>query len=101
MLLIGARPSAFYPGSASQRSSCAHYHRRHLSRYDRGSEIGSSGSSALSAKNVLSSPFLILILPLSRPSLPSLTLPVPETGSYSRAPSQLNDTPVLVGLAFT
>ncbi len=36
-----------------------------------------------------------------RPSLLSLTLPVPETGSYSQAPCQVNDTPVFVGLQFT
>ena len=45
---------------------------------------------------VLSSPSLILIMPFSLPSLPSLTLPVPDIWSYSHAPLQLNDTPVLV-----
>ncbi len=64
-------------------------------------QIGWTGASALSARNVLASPFLILILPRSRPSLPSFTLPVPETGSYSHAPSHVNDTPAAVAFAVT
>src|SRR5579859_4646117 len=51
--------------------------------------------------NVLSSLSLILILPLRRPSLPSSTLPVPETWSNSQAPSHVNDTPAFVALQFT
>src|SRR5206468_4727349 len=58
---------------------------------------GSELSLALSAMKVLSSPSLILMRPRSLPSLPSLTLPLPLTGSYSQAPSQVNDAPALVG----
>ena len=43
---------------------------------------------------VLSSPSLILIFPLSLPYLPSITRPEPDIGSYSHAPSQVNETPV-------
>lgn len=64
------------------RTADSDYQRRfspHLSRWLGGAGIGSAGSVALSAMKVLSSPSLILILPRSLPSLPSLTLPVPLT----------------------
>jgi hypothetical protein len=80
------------------RSSHIYYLRRHLSRKLGGSWIGSSGSSALCATKVLSSPPLIRILPTSRPSLRSFTLPVPDAGSYSQAPCHEND-PVGADLA--
>lgn len=49
-----------------------------MSRYDDGGRIGSSGSSARTAVNVLLSPSMILIVPFSRPSFPSLALPLPD-----------------------
>ena len=72
------QPTGPHQGSLRQVVRRPH-RRRHLSRYDGGAGIGRSGSSALVAENVLSSPFLIRILPFSRPSLPSRTVPEPET----------------------
>jgi len=58
--------------------------------------MGSLGSPSLSAVKPLLSPFLILIVPCSRPSLHNRTLPDPFISSYSQAPRQKKDTPVLV-----
>src|SRR6185369_16535434 len=75
------------PRPSSRRTSRSPHHlRRHLSRWDGGSGIGAAGSSVRSARNVESSPSLILIVPVSRPSLPSRARPVPDIGSYSHAP---------------
>jgi len=51
--------------------------------------------------NVLESPFSILKKPLSRPSLRRVTRPDPDSWSSSQAPSQVKDTPRLVGLQVT
>jgi len=45
--------------------------------------MGSSGSSARTATNELESPSLVRNVPLSRPSLPSVTRPVPDIWSYA------------------
>ena len=63
--------------------------------------MGSSGSSARTATKLLEAPSLMRKVPLSRPSLRSVTRPVPDIRSYSHAPSQVNDTPALVGVQFT
>ena len=62
--------------------------------------MGSSDSSVRMATE-LESPSLILMTPLSRPSLANVTRPEPDTWSHSHAPCQVNDTPAVVGLQLT
>jgi hypothetical protein len=63
--------------------------------------MGSSGSSARMATKELESLSLILMTPLSRPSLANVTRPEPDTWSYSHAPCHVNDTPAVVGFQLT
>lgn len=50
--------------------------------------------------NMLESPSLMRKVPRRVPSLRSVTRPLPDIWSYSQAPSQVKETPVLMGLQF-